>query len=215
MAARDQHAQVRVAAQRARQVAAGARVAVALGIAAVPVPLLVYLHRQDLVALRRHHAELVAHVAERGHRVGRLDRLDAGIEFPVAGAARRHRAGDPRVEAADDLALVAQQLEEEVLVTHAQVLLGDEGGREAGQLADAPGDAVARLAFELRAAVQGAQVVFLDEGFGRLAGRGGRCRGRALELAVVLRDAGEGGQEEGERQVVARRKDDALQVHRA
>ena len=73
----------------------------------------------------------------RRHRVRRGDRLDAGVELPVARAACGHRPGDARLEPADDQATIAQQLEEERLVADAQVLLVDQRRRESGQLGDA------------------------------------------------------------------------------
>ena len=102
----------------------------------------------------------------RGHRVGAEQRLQAGVEFPVARAARGHRAGDARLQAAHDAALVAQQLEEEIGVVQAQVLLFNEGLMQARELGDALGDARARLALQPCALVQGAEIVLGDEGLG-------------------------------------------------
>ena len=77
----------------------------------------------------------------RGHRVGRGDGLDAGVELPLARAAGGHRAGGARVEPADDAARGAQRLEEEGLVADAQVLLLDQRARQAGEFGDALRDA--------------------------------------------------------------------------
>ena len=86
--ARDQDAQVRVAAERPREVGTRARVAVALRLAAVPVPGLVRVLRDHLVARLGVHAEALAHVRVRGHRVRGDDRLDARVELVGVRAAR-------------------------------------------------------------------------------------------------------------------------------
>jgi hypothetical protein len=159
-------AQVRVAPQRARQLGAGGGEAVALVLAAVPVPGLVHVEAQHFVARLVGTANL-GEVRHAGHRVRRVERLDAGVELPLARAPGRHRSGHARFQATDDAARVAQQLEEEGLVVDAQVLLFDQRTRQTGELGQALFDARARLAIEPRAGVQGHQVVLVDEGLGR------------------------------------------------
>ena len=149
MTAGDQHLEVRIAPQRARQIGAGAGEGVAFVLAAVPVPLLVGVHREYLVANRLHiDAERLAHVRVRRHGVRRDERLDAGVELPIPGAARRHRPGDPRIETADDQAAVPQQVEEDSLIADAEVLFVYERRRESGQLRDALDDAAPRRALQ-------------------------------------------------------------------
>ena len=93
-------------------------------------------------------AERLAHVRVRRHGVRRDERLDAGVELPIPGAARRHRPGDPRIETADDQAAVPQQVEEDSLIVDAEVLFVYERRRESGQLRDALDDAAPRRALQ-------------------------------------------------------------------
>jgi hypothetical protein len=140
-------------------------------------------------------AQRFAHVRVRCHRVRRGDRLDAGIEFPFARAARRHRPGDTRLEPSDDQAAIAQQLEEIRLVADPQIFFVDQRRCESRELGDPVDDATARCLVETRARVQRLQILLVDEALGGGPRGGRRLAERAAQLAVILRDARERGQE--------------------
>ena len=131
-------------------------------------------------------------------------------------ARERHRPGHAGLQAADDLATIAQQLGEERAVGDAQVAVLHQRGRQACQFGDAPGGLRrARHCSAFGAAVQDAQVVGFDELGGQRTRRRGRFGLRPLEATVVLGDSRERRQVQSVRQVVARLEHDGLQVHRA
>src|SRR6516164_1848146 len=132
----------------------------------------------------------------------------------VACSARRHRSGDARFETTDDQAAVAQQLEEERLVADAEIFFLDQRGGKPGELRDPLDDALAHSLGEACAGVERAEILLRDERFGGCPGGCRRCAELAGELAMILRDAREAGQEERIREVVARSEMDTLQVHR-
>ena len=110
---------MRIAPQRTRQIAARAGERVALRLTPIEIPLPVHVHREDFVTRLRIDAQRFAHVRMGCHRIRGGDRFDAGIELPLACAARRHRSGDPRFEPSDDQSAIAQQLEEISLIADA------------------------------------------------------------------------------------------------